>query len=366
MPKLGRASPPQPILFNLAPQRVCIIKPSALGDIVNALPALSALRGLWPGSAITWVVNRSFQGLVKGHPQIDEVVAYDRASGGALAARIAGFPRLLRELHSRRFDLAIDLQGLLRSGIMTAATRAPIRVGLSDAREGASWFYTHRVVPPGTRENAHAVDRLLAVAAAFGADVTHPRGVVNLNDEDRRWAQSVLSTVAHPRVCLNLGARWETKRWPPSHFAEIARRAVAARGAGLFAVGANEDRPYVDEFIRRLAPISVLDLSGQTTLSRLAALAEQADLMISNDTGPLHLAAACGTRVVGMYTCTSPRANGPFGPDAAWVASTVWCAASYHVRCPRRLECMAELSPDRVWPVVLHQLREPSKAESRH
>ncbi len=110
------------------------------------------------------------------------------------------------------------------------------------------------------------------------------------------------------------GARWPTKRWPPEHFAEIGRRAVDEFGAGLIAVGSAADRPLVDGLMRRITPIPVLDLCGRTRLMELAALAVESDLLVSNDTGPLHLAAASGARVVGIYTCTSPALTGPFGP----------------------------------------------------
>ena len=352
------APPPHPDLQRLRPGRVCVVKPSALGDVVNAFHALSALRAIWPGASITWVINRNLRGLVDGHPEIDAVIAYDRTRAGLSPNGVAVLARFLRELRRGRFDLTIDLQGLLRSGLMTAATGAPVRVGLADAREGASWFYTHRVVPPGSRDEAHAVDRLLAVAAAFGADVSRPNAVVAVavGGADREWARQALAGVKRPRLGLNLGARWETKRWPPAHFAEVARRAVELGGAGLFALGAPEDRPFVAELAARLDPIPVLDLSGRTSLSQLAALAEQADVVLSNDTGPLHLAATAGARVVGVYTCTSPALNGPYGPRAAAVGSRVGCAGSYKVTCPFRLECMDELTPDRVWPVVAAQL----------
>ena len=149
-----------------------------------------------------------------------------------------------------------------------------------------------------------------------------------------RWARQALAGVARPRLGLNLGARWETKRWPPAHFAEVARRAVETRGAGLFAVGAPEDRPLSRNSPRGSRRSRSLDLCGRTTLPQLAALAAEADVFLSNDTGPLHLAAAAGARVVGVYTCTSPALNGPYGPRAVAVQSGVWCAGSYHVRAP--------------------------------
>ncbi len=340
-------------LRGLHPERICIIKPSALGDVVNAFPVLSSLSALWPQAKISWVVNRSLRGLLDGHPDLDEVLLYDRSGTGFGPRGVARFLRFLASLRSGRFDLTIDLQGLLRSGVMTAATRARVRVGLADAREGAARFYTHRVPPPP--EGTHAVDRLLCIAEALGADISAPRFVVAVSDQDREWARQVLEPVGRPLLMLNMGARWETKRWPPEHFAEIARRAVARHDAGLVTVGAPEDRPIVEAFARLIEGIPIVDLCGRTTLPKLAALAAESDLFLSNDSGPLHLATAAGATVVGLYTCTSAALNGPYGPRAHAVESQVWCAASYLTTCSR-LECFAELGPDRVWPVVDAQL----------
>ncbi|SIO67514.1 heptosyltransferase-1/heptosyltransferase-2 [Singulisphaera sp. GP187] len=340
-------------LRDLHPARVCIIKPSALGDVVNAFSALSALRAIWPQARISWVINASLRGLVDGHPELDDVVIYDRARTNFRPRGIATFARFLAQLRNGRYDLAIDLQGLLRSGLMAAATRAPIRVGLADAREGASLFYTHRVTPPPSA--THAVDRLLSIAESFGADIASPRFVVAAGEVDRAWARQVLSDVPTPRLMLNMGARWQTKQWPPEHFAEVARRAIALYGAGLVVVGAPEDRPIVDAFRRQLGTTPVVDLCGRTTLPQLAAASAAVDLVLSNDSGPLHLATAAGARVVGIYTCTSPALNGPYGPNATAVETKVWCAASYVTTCSR-LECFAELTPDRVWSVVATQL----------
>ncbi len=340
-------------LRGLRPDRVCLIKPSALGDIVNALPVLSSLRELWPEAKFSWVVNRSLRGLVEGHPDLEEVILYDRTKGGLSPRTIGRFATFLRDLCRRRFDVTVDMQGLLRSGIMTAASGAKIRVGRGDSREGAAWFYTHVVPTPA--DDAHAVDRLLCLAQAFGGDISRPKFIVPIAAGDREWAKAVTAGIPRPRLILNLGARWLTKRWPPEHFAEIARRAVAARGAGLVLIGAPEDRPWVDAFLSQVSTRPILDLCGRTTLPQLAALSLECDLLVSNDTGPLHLASSAGARVVGIYTCTSTKLNGPYGPKAASVSTCIWCAGSYVTRCDR-LECFDELTPDRVWPTVLAQL----------
>jgi heptosyltransferase-1 len=258
-------------------------------------------------------------------------------------------------LRSKRFDVAIDLQGLLRSGLMTWATGAPVRVGLAEAREGATRFYDRTVAtPPGT---THVVDKLLAVAHAFGAPEAPARFRVACTEDDRAWARRTLAPVAGPRLILNAGARWLTKRWPPAHFAELARRASETFGCGLVAVGAPEDRPLVDELAASLQGLPMLDLCGATNLTRLTAVLAEADLVLSNDTGPIHLAAAAGARVLGIFTCTSPQKTGPYGPRSQSIQSCVWCAPSFVKTCAR-LECMTELSPDRAWAVLYPMLAE--------
>jgi ADP-heptose:LPS heptosyltransferase len=216
-------------------------------------------------------------------------------------------------------------------------------------------------MPP---EQTHAVDRLLRVAGAFGAHVDDPRFLAAFSEADRTWAETALAPVAGPRVGLNLGARWITKRWPPERFAEIGRRAAHQFGAGLVALGAPEDRPLIDALVRNLDPIPVLDLSGRTSLPQLAAACESLDLVVSNDTGPLHLAVAAGARTVGLYTCTDPAENGPYGPKAVSVRTKVACAGSYLQTCPTR-HCLEELSVERVWRAVAWQLKAASEVNPR-
>ena len=330
------------------PRRVCIVKPSSLGDVVHALPTLAALRRLWPSAHLAWVVNAGLVGLLEGHPDLDEVIPFDRSRAGLGPRGLASASRFLVGLRRRHFDLAIDLQGLLRSSMMTLATGARVRVGFADAREGAARFYTSRV----STTASHAVDRLLAVARHLGAPEAPARFVAAMTDEDRRWARSTLGALGRPSLVVNLGARWTTKRWPPARFAEVARRALA-RGMAIVAVGAPEDRPLVDALRAALAPAEVLDLCGRTSLPRLAALAAEADVFLSNDTGPLHLAVAAGGNVVGIYTCTRPELTGPYGGTS--VASKIWCAGSCVKRCDR-MECMVELGADRVWDAVAGSL----------
>ncbi|WP_337177141.1 glycosyltransferase family 9 protein [Paludisphaera sp.] len=341
------------ILGRRPPGKVCIIKPSSLGDVVHSVPILPELRRLWPDAHLSWVVSGPFRSLLEGREDLDRVIPYDKGPSGVSVRGMRGLASLCGALARERFDLTIDLQGLLRSGLMTAATRAPVRVGLDDAREGARWFYTHRVDAP--RARVHAVDRVMLVAEALGGAPSSPEFSLPIRHEDDAWAERTLAATPSPRLVVNVGSRWLTKRWPVRHFAEVARRAVAEFGAGVVAVGAPEDRPLVDALREAMGRTPVLDLCGGTSLLQLGALARRSDVYLSNDTGPLHLAAATGASVVGIYTCTDPKLTGPYGPNAVSVRSCVWCAPSFLKTCDR-LECHDELSPDRVWAVVRPRL----------
>lgn len=344
---------PHQDLLDLRPRRVCLIKPSSLGDVVHATPVLAALRAHWPEAHIAWVINRGLAPLVEHLPGLDEVIPFDRGLVGASVRGLSSMSRFSAELHRRRFNLTIDLQGLLRSGLMSLATGAPVRVGLNEAREGARLFYTHRIVVPS--ERTHAVDRLMQIPRAFGVPEAEPRFLSSIEPADRRWAQQQTAGLPRPRIAWNLGARWLTKRWPPEQFARVARLAVDELGAALIAVGAPEDRPLTDAFVKAVGRPVALDLCGKTSLPRLSAIAEQCDLFVSNDTGPLHLAAATGTPVLGIYTCTQPGRTGPYGPHARSIQSQIWCAGSCVKNCDR-MECMTELDAQRVWAVVRMQL----------
>jgi lipopolysaccharide heptosyltransferase I len=329
-------------------QRIALLKPSALGDIIHSLPVLGALRHRYPHAAITWVVNRGYEPLLIGHRHLTGTLPFDRgaASRGVFGA-VKTWAWFLHQLRRERFDLVIDLQGLFRSGVMARATGAPRRVGLSTAREGATWFYTD-VVPVADFNAVHAVDRYWRIAEAVGAGDHRKEFHVPLRAEACTWAESVLAGRPRPWVMVGPGSRWVTKRWPPEAFATLLRQAHAEFGGTVILVGAANETELSAEVGQRVAG-PVVDMTGRTSLPQLAALLSRGDVMLANDTGPLHLAAALGRPVVAPYTCTKVLLNGPYGSEAGTVESRVWCQGSYLKRCPR-MECMDELTPERLWP----------------
>lgn len=337
---------PSTPLAELEPRAVCLVKPSALGDVVQTLPILAGLRARWPQARFSWVVNRSLAGLLDGHPHLAEVIPFDRAARGV--GRVTSLVNLVRHLRRGNFDLALDLQGLARSGLITRLTGARRRIGFANAREGAPWAYTDQIeLPPG---ELPAVDRYWHVAQALGCQGEPPRAELGIRPSHRTWARQALSGLPHPRLVIHPGAQWVTKRWPPESFAALAARAVAEFGAGVVVIGGPGDERLAAA-VEALAPPGIRNLAGRTGLLELAALLEEVDVALSGDTGPMHLAAAVETPVVALFTCTSPRRAGPHGPGHRVVATQVSCAASYLKQCDH-LSCLRELSPERVWPAL--------------
>jgi lipopolysaccharide heptosyltransferase I len=333
-------------LDRVGARRIAIIKPSALGDIVHALPVLTALRARFPTARITWVVNAAYEPLLTGHPDLDDTLPFDRSAMKGVRSAVRATVAFVRELRRRRFDLAIDMQGLLRSGLMTWATGAPVRVGFANAREGSRYLYTHKVKSPGL-DAAHAVDRMWCIAGAFGVGHLPKTFRVPLQPAEVRAARVELAQLPRPLVAVACGAKWLTKRWPAAHFAELLNRAHAHFGGACVLLGAGEDVVLSREVAERVRG-AVLDLTGKTSLPRLAAVLAQADVVIGNDTGPLHLAAALARPCVAPYLCTRVGLHGPYEQGENCVETTVACGGSYLKKCGNMI-CVPDLTPDRLW-----------------
>lgn len=345
-------------LVQLKPQRICLIKPSALGDVAQTIPLLPVLKQRYPDATISWVINRELRDLVEGHPDLGEAIPFERRGGWK------SWVSLLGTLRQRKFDLVFDLQGLLRTGVMTAATGAAVRVGLQTAREG-SRFTVNCLLPETIRDMpAHA--RYWRLAEILGLGTQAPQTCVVTSEADKAWAHRQLQGLPRPIFAVHPGARWETKRWPTEKFAELMTRAVASWGGSVLVLGSKAEQPdaqrMTDLFVSgggETASSSILNLAGQSTLKQLSALLGQVDFAISNDSGPMHLAAGLGAPTLGIFTCTSAVRSGPPGDQHEMVSTTLACGASYHKTCPHggeaHLACFKELDVERVWR-SLHRL----------
>jgi heptosyltransferase I len=328
--------------------RILLVKPSSLGDIVHAFPVVSAIKAQWPGSHLTWVVKRQWADLVERAEGIDRVWPVDMT--------VSSWIKEGRALRAQRFDVAIDLQGLFRSGILAWLSRAPTRIGFANGREGSPWFYTDRVSV--ANPDIHAVDRYLSVAAALGASLPgKPRFGFRLLEDDMATVQEICErrgfTVDRPWVAMNIGARWPTKRWPIESFAAVVDQLYEAQRDPVVMIGGSEERAYTKR-LRALTKSPFIDLSGDIPLRCLPALLSKATAIITNDSGPMHIAAALGIPVVAMFGPTSASRTGPYGTGHRVLSGQVSCSPCFSRVCRHNpeMECLHLVMPAHVVKVA--------------
>ena len=328
-------------------RRLLLIKPSSLGDIVHAMPTLAALRARFPHAEVTWLVKRQWAPLVEVISGVDQVCAVETGLTGWLGR--------VPELRAARFDVVVDLQGLFRSGAMAWSTGCGRRIGFANAREGSPLFYTQRVEVPDAP--MHAVDRYLLVAQALGAErPAQPLFEFVDRPEDRiLTGAGVIASL--PWIAINSSARWETKRWPLQHFAEAADQLSQAHALPIVFIGGPAERQE-SQAVMALMRTKAVDLTGQTPVGLLPCLLRQANVLITNDSGPMHIAAAVGTPVVALFGPTDPRRTGPYGGGHLVLSHAVECSPCFRRDCTRAvtLECLTAVGPDQVVRAVQQQL----------
>ncbi len=328
--------------------RILLIKPSSLGDIVHAFPVVSALKAQWPGAHLTWVVKRQWAELVERADGVDRVWPVEGTVGSWLEQA--------RALRAERFDLAVDLQGLFRSGALARLSGAPIRIGFANGREGSPWFYTRRVEVPTIE--MHAVDRYLLVAAALGIRVQgSPQFRFKIFDADMAMVRELFRSkgvsLDQPWIAMNVSARWPTKRWFPGSFAAVLDR-LHQEGLGpVVVIGSAGDRHDVEQ-LRTLTNSPFVDLTGVVPLGSLPALLSKASAMITNDSGPMHIAAALGVPVAAIFGPTSAIRTGPYGAGHRVLTGPVSCRPCFSRVCYNSvpLECLQLVQPGQVFDAV--------------
>lgn len=341
-------------------RQLLLIKPSSLGDIVHAMPALAALRARFPQAMVTWLVKRQWAPLVEVIAGVDQVCAVDQG--------LMGWMGRVPDLRAAGFDLVVDLQGLFRSGAMARLTGCGRRIGFANAREGSRLFYTQRVEVPTAP--MHAVDRYLLVAEALGA-ARPAETLFEFIDrlEDRQAVETILARagIASPQswIAMNVSARWETKRWPPQYFAEAADRLAQAHALPIVLIGGPAERPESLAVTARMRT-KAIDLTGQTPVGLLPGLLGRAAVLVTNDSGPMHIAAAVGTPVVALFGPTDPVKTGPYGKGHVVLSHAVECRPCFRRDCSRAvsLECLTGVRPEQVVSAVEQQLRRSRRSGS--
>ncbi|KAA5543904.1 glycosyltransferase family 9 protein [Roseiconus nitratireducens] len=287
---------------------------SAIGDTILTLPVACALRDQFPESKIFWVVEEKSSPVVHRHDAVDEVVILDRGWFTS-PSRLRSARQQLRSL---RCDVAIDCQGMTKSGLACLLSGAKHRIGYlgKQARELSRWFSNVRVEPVFH----HLTDRSLELLTPLGIHSPAVRWDLPIPGPAKAWAERYRNTIPASRVAImNPGATWHSKRWLPERFGATARYLRDRYGYTTVAVwGTSLDRAMASDIVATSNGAAIL--APDTDLHHLAALIGTADLFLSNDTGPLHMAVAVGTPTIGLYGATRPGDSGPYGQTAIQMA----------------------------------------------
>jgi len=331
--------------------KILILKPSSLGDVIHALPVLRLLKLHYPAAEIFWWIDSALAPLIEGDSDLTGIVRFERKRW----ARPRHWPEMFRSIRwmrSQNFDLVIDLQGLARSGAFAWLARGKFLVGLDEAREGARGYYDLAVPRPSFQ--THAVDWYLAVLPPLGVPVHKnfiwlPERPQIAEDVNRKWFQenSKFKIQNSKLILLQPGARWLNKRWPVQHFAELVRALAKKFPDARFAVlGGKDDQP-LGEKIFQAAPEKILNLCGATTLPEMIEWVRRCDLLVTNDTGPMHVAAALGKPIVALFGPTAPRRTGPYGQLENVLRLNLPCSPCLSSDCSieKTDECLRALSP---------------------
>jgi heptosyltransferase I len=327
---------------------VLIIRLGALGDVVHAIPAAAALREAFPGARIDWLVDARHRDLLDLVTILDRVVVVGRPSP-------AGWTAAVRELRQVRYDAALDLQGLLKSAVLARASGAARVIGFSiwHLREKtARPFYSEAGMDDDARER-HVIYKNLRLLRSLG--VMTERVEFPLAAVESAAVAAVRSSIGdRPYALVNPGAAWPNKRWPPERFAEAAAFLRDVRGlVSIVLWGPGEEalaRSVVD------ASAGAAMIAPPTAIADLLALSRRAALMVSGDTGPLHIAAAAGTPTVAIFGPTDPQRNGPWSQSDVVVSRYETCGCHYDRACHQSAWCLDGVPVAEVTAAIQHRL----------
>jgi len=338
---------------------ILLIKPSSLGDIVMALPALSSLRRSFPQARISWLVRPEFAPILEGHPHLDEIILFDRKG----LARAWRDPRLFKELMNlvsrlrrARFDAVLDLQGLFRTASLAWLSGCKKRFGPIWRQEFAHLFYTTTIRP--RPEWVHVIDTYRKLIEAMGGNDRRVEFVLPEKPTAAASARNLLSQhkIDGERFAVIIpGSAQVSKCWPAERFAALADRLVSDHGLTIVATGGKSESPMIEQ-IRSLARHPIANLAGQTSLPELVEVLRQARLVVSNDTGPGHIAGALGRPLVMMFSWSNPLRVGPYGRPECIVARDI-SSRGLAIKSHNPQHAIQHITFDEVYAKVVELLR---------
>lgn len=341
--------------------KILILKPSSLGDVVQALPVLRLLKLHYPHAEIFWWIESGTAALLEGDPDLSGIFHFDRERW-ATPRHWGDIWKSIRELREHRFDLIIDLQALARSGAVGWLANGKSFVGLHDPRELAHGYYDISVPRPSPQ--THAVDWYLETLHVLGVPVHRdfewlPRREAAACEVEAFWPWN-----GQPAVALLPGARWENKRWPVKHFEELISQLRRVNGELRIVILGGQSDSQLAAAIASAAPQICADFTGRTSLPQMIEVLRRCRIVVTNDTGPMHVAAALRKPVVGIFGPTNPLRTGPYGQiDRALQRHDLPCVPCMKSFCSylEPLACVRGISPRQVAEEVLARLANKSE-----
>jgi len=363
---------------------ILIVKLSAIGDVIHTLPSLAALRRLWPEADITWVVEEAAADILSNHPDLNRVIVSGRKRwfremrGGMIAGPLREMRAFFNELRLRKYDLVIDFHGLFKSALIVLLSGGKRKLGYDSLQEGSGLFYTEKIPEDMGK---HAVERYLDFVRYLAPEGNRNRLIgtaefrIAIGEKEKESVRRLLfektdqPTLSSPAgrddaampqrerpsfIAVNPVAFWETKLWEDEKFAILGD--LIRRELGIAVVLTGSDAMPLEK-IRKLMKTRALNLGGRTTLRELAALYREATIVITTDSGPMHLAAAVGTPVVALFGPTDPARTGPYGLGHRVIRTAIPCSPCFRKQCPRP-RCMTEISVEEVFEAVRGKLDE--------
>ena len=341
---------------------ILIVKLSSIGDVIHTLPSLTALRRLYPDAHITWVVEESAADLVKNHPYLDAVLISRRKKwskdfrNGQFRLPIEEIRSFMKTLRQRRYDLVIDFHGLFKSSIIVFLSRGKRKLGYNSLQELSGLFLNEKITED---LNKHAVERYLDFPRYLGAKI-NSAGFILPSDREAETRVKILLekyNLGNKKfIAINPIAYWETKLWSNEKFARLADLINDKLQMKVVFTG-SEKEPI--EKITSLMTTESINLGGATTLLDLAYLYKKAQLVITTDSGPMHLAAAMETPVIALFGPTDPARTGPYGTGHTIIRTELSCSPCFLKKCSTK-KCMEDISPQQVFVAVKKKLTKES------
>lgn len=332
-------------------KNILIVKLSAIGDVIHALPVAHALKQTYPSARITWVVEKPAYDLLTNNPDIDEIIIFDKPKFKSFAGVLTNGYKFSRQLKALNFDLALDLQGLFKSAAISYLSGADKRLVYCNPRE-----LSGKISKPifGEHQHGHVVDRYLDVARYLGCKIDEVIFPMNIIEIEAQKATAIANhaglSMENPYVVLAPGTNWPSKCWPTTHFAKLADKLYDNNIIPVIIGGPNDQR-LAQEIISN-TKVPPIDLTGKTSLKQLAYIIKQSKAFVGGDTGPMHLAVAVGSSVVTLFGPTDPKRNGPYGGNHKVLLAPQSCQGCWQRNCPKKIDCLATISVDTVFTAV--------------